>query len=485
MKLNLTGRFVLILLVVGLIPLLVLASFSLRATDKIKLESSNKLESGAKNTLEMIERNIFERYGDVQAFATHPLLRADDLATNPATNAKLVEAANTYIKLYGLYDLSIVTDATGKVIAVNTADAVGKPIDTAFLLGRDFSTASWFRDARDGKFIKTDIVGGTVVEDVAQDPDAVKIYGKDCLTVSLSAPITNAKGEFIGVWRNLADFGLIVEAIIQSNWKSFDEAGYHTTEYYLLDKSGLLLAHYHPSDFPDKAIRHDFSELLKRNFADILPSAKAAILPNAAGHGRERDIENDHWNLTGYAKTQGALGYPGLGWALVVQCEEREMNAGAIAADRATYATVGISALLLIVVAIVVARSITRPIQACVSAMDLLAQGDLTSQVTVTRSDELGTLGRSINACIGNLRKLVGSLTESATALTESAHTLNDTAHTQAAAAEETTVQANTVASAGEELSISAKTMATDFQTLTSLLQRFNKAAANAHNFAN
>ena len=466
---NLTRRFVLILVTVGLIPLFVQALISLQSTAKIAAGSAGNLEQGARGTLETIERNVFERYGDVQAFATNHVLFVDDMEHNKGAKERLTDAINAYVRLYGCYSLSMVTDTTGKVIAVNTIDAAGKALDTAFLIGKDFSKASWFLDARDGKFLKSDVLSGTVVEDVVQDPDAVRVIGKDSLTFSCSAPITNPKGEFIGVWRNLADYSVIVEAIIKANWDNFAAKGLACAKFTLVDKKGTLISYYSPTDTGNMEFKRDFTKVLKQNVAESMESGKLALLlnPGASGNGRDFDKENHNWHLTGYAKSEGALGYPGLGWSLLIQAPEHEINAEVIAADRATYLTLGITLLVLIAVAIVVARSIARPIGECVAAMNRLAEGDLTTEVVVKRKDELGTLGKAINTSIGNLRQLMGSLTQSASDLESSARTLTDTAHTQAAAAEETTVQANTVAAAGEELSVNSKSMSASATQIT------------------
>ncbi len=120
-----------------------------------------------------------------------------------------------------------------------------------------------------------------------------------------------------------------------------------------------------------------------------------------------------------------------------------------------------------VVLTLFITRALTRPILRCVAEVEKLAQGDLTGSVGLQRGDELGTLAKAIDTCIGNLRQLMGSLTQSATDLQRSAHTLTDAAHTQAASAEETTVQASTVAAAGEELSINAKNMSASAAQIT------------------
>jgi methyl-accepting chemotaxis protein len=97
---NLTRRFILTLLSVGFTPLLILAFVSLNSADSMGDGLARKLRSGAETTLEIIERNLFERYGDVQAFCSNAVVRQFPLGT-PESTAALVPAINTYVRLYG------------------------------------------------------------------------------------------------------------------------------------------------------------------------------------------------------------------------------------------------------------------------------------------------------------------------------------------------------------------------------------------------
>jgi methyl-accepting chemotaxis protein len=457
MKLNLTPRFVLILLSVGLLPLLILAFVSLRSADSIGTGLSFKLRSGAETTLEIIERNLFERYGDVQAFCSNSVVRQYPLGT-PESTAVLVPAINIYVRLYGCYPLSLITDAQGKVVAVNTADATGKAIDTAFLLGKDFSQASWFTSTREGRFLKSDLLDGTVVEDVMQDADVAKATGNSMLTVSYSAPITDAAGKFIGVWHNYADFAL-VETMLQQRYEALNQEGLSTTEVTLINRKGLLLAEYDPSATGKSEFTRNPATVLKANLIQQGVESATGAITGKSGDVHEFNKAKKVNMVTGYAQSKGALGYAGLGWSMLIRVPEADLLAEVNSSKFKTYSLVGISAVLLLVVAFAVARSITKPIHACVTAMERLAQGDLTAQIDLKRTDELGTLGNSINASITTLRQLIGSLTQSITDLQRSAATLTDAAHTQASASEETTVQSNTVAAAGEQLSVNAKSM--------------------------
>ena len=64
---------------------------------------------------------------------------------------------------------------------------------------------------------------------------------------------------------------------------------------------------------------------------------------------------------------------------------------------------VGVALVLAIFVAVLVARSITRPLADTVRVSGLLAQGDLAARVTVNGKDEVAEVGRSINGFLDAL----------------------------------------------------------------------------------
>jgi len=115
----------------------------------------------------------------------------------------------------------------------------------------------------------------------------------------------------------------------------------------------------------------------------------------------------------------------------------------------------------------VVRRQVTQPLRKAVEATQAIAQGDLTRTMNNLGDDEIGELGAALNTTSSQLRAIVGELATNAQALNRSASVLADTAHTQAAAAEETTVQASTVAAAGEQLSSNSKAMSQSASQIT------------------
>ena len=233
MKINLSTRLVISMAIGGLIPVMALTIYGLNSANRIAEFSKKQLLAHADASIEIIERNLFERYGDVQAFASNPVAR-NFLSGEEKDSSSLTEAINTYVRLYGCYPISIIVDATGKVVAVNSLDALGKAIESNYLLGKDFSGADWFVNAKQGRFTASDTLTGTVVSQPARDLDVNKLLGIDFETIGFAAPITGKNGEFLGVWRNFADMAF-VENILHKPYKQMKESGITSTEISLLN----------------------------------------------------------------------------------------------------------------------------------------------------------------------------------------------------------------------------------------------------------
>jgi FMN phosphatase YigB (HAD superfamily) len=75
MKINLSTRLIISTAISGLIPLIALALYGLNSADKIAKNAQKELLSISEFAIESIERNLFERYGDVQAFALNSVLQ--------------------------------------------------------------------------------------------------------------------------------------------------------------------------------------------------------------------------------------------------------------------------------------------------------------------------------------------------------------------------------------------------------------------------
>src|SRR5438270_8545313 len=110
-------------LVLGLGPLSTVGLFAYDlANSSLSEAAGQRLEDVAFNASDKLDRNLFERYGDVQAFALSDPARSMD-PERVSTWMDTMMGAYTPI-----YKLMIVVDAHGRIIATNTVDLDGKPL---------------------------------------------------------------------------------------------------------------------------------------------------------------------------------------------------------------------------------------------------------------------------------------------------------------------------------------------------------------------
>ncbi|ABK43149.1 methyl-accepting chemotaxis sensory transducer [Magnetococcus marinus MC-1] len=145
---------------------------------------------------------------------------------------------------------------------------------------------------------------------------------------------------------------------------------------------------------------------------------------------------------------------------------------------RASVATLSIIALLVgIVLAVLIARSIVRPIQAGVQVVQRIASGDLSSRCATSRQDEVGQMLGALDGMVGKLREVVTDIEVAASQvslgsneLSVGAQVLSDGASQQAASIEETS-------SAMEEISSNIQQSAENAQETERIA---NKASQDA-----
>ncbi len=130
------------------------------------------------------------------------------------------------------------------------------------------------------------------------------------------------------------------------------------------------------------------------------------------------------------------------------------------------------SAAAAVILLVLVSRSITRPIASAVELADAMATGDLSGSVDIRSRDETRQLGDALNRMSTDLRELVvrvqesaGRLADSGADLSETALQLAEGATSQAATLEETSASV-------EELSASVAQVADHAQAQTEALER-------------
>ena len=250
--------------------------------------------------IDKIDRNLFERYGDVQAFAVSDPARSGD---PERIKAFMNEMMGTYAPIY---DVMLVTDLKGKVIAANTLDKNGKPLDTQSLIGKDYSGEAWFQAA-----IKDEIKPGTsLVEDPHDDADVGAVFKTSGRVMNFTAPIRNKDtGAVIGVWSNRMSWADVVEALLKEESAKVKSDRIAEVFTYIVSADGVYLSH------PDGAAKELKSNMA--GFADLKTSAGSAGV-------WMREFKDTVKTFTGELLEVGNVSkgysiYPGKGWYAIMQ----------------------------------------------------------------------------------------------------------------------------------------------------------------------
>ena len=428
---GLTAKLMTAFLVLGILPLGIMAVFSFRSTAKLNDSVSSSYRDASQTTIDTIDRNLFERYGDVQAFGLNQALAAvDDWYKIGADNNPVVAAMNGYVKLYGFYPLTLAVDLEGRVIAVNDRDAAGKPINTADLYQKNFKDAPWFKETLAGNFLKSATLDGTRVEDVSFNEDVAKVTGTDGLSLAFSAPIFDVTGKVVGVWLNRASFSF-VEEIISANYLEFKRRGMVSAEFQILDRAGNILIDYDPRDSGNIAITHNRAVLLKEN--PVAAGNEVAVLANKGEAGFMEHYDADHkaWHVVYYSSSKGALGFPGLKWSMLISIHREEAQADLVSAQTTAYWVIGLSLAALAGASYWLGRSLSMPIFA---ALESIRQGgESVAATSVQISAASNTLAEGSTEQAASLEETAASIEEmSSMARGNAGHTQ----HARTAAAE-------------------------------------------------
>ena len=326
--LGITGKMVGLLLVFGLVPTAIVAVMGLQGTQAIEQAAGERFEVESEGIGDRIDRSLFERYGDVQAFASNRILQEKYswYVQDPKDN-EIIRTMNDYVKAYGIYYLMIFVDLEGDVIATNSIDAQGNDLDTKSLYKKNFKNSPWFQAVSQNQFTTkmpftapgNDVSTGTFVEDVMVDQDVLTAYpGDSGLTLGFSAPVYQ-NGVAIGYWTNRAKFSL-VEEVVASVYPALKRTGFTGAEITVLNERGQVILDFDPSTTGTETVPHDLQNvLLKLNLAEMGVEAAQKAIAGKKGHMVSLHARKQIHQMAGYAHLKGALGFPGMNWSVLVR----------------------------------------------------------------------------------------------------------------------------------------------------------------------
>ena len=438
-RLGIRAKLVLLLVLVGPVPMATASFLSYQtAAGDLAEKAGMEQQEVAFNAIDKLDRNLFERYGDVQAFA----------GSDPAKSmepGRIRSWMDTMMGIYTpIYKLMVVADTRGRIVAANRVTLDGKPLDTTSLIGKDVSGEAWFKTAAGGRLEAAQ----TLVEDLHEDALMRAVYGggRDSLAMNFTYPIKNDAGKIVGVWSNRFNWD-VAESILGDVLARAKASGGVTQRFFLLNRAGTVLHSFKPD------------ETLKKSHADK-PVVRLARAPKADGHfsGEAVDGSGDA-RIFGYHKSSGYSVYPGVGWSVVSSRLRSDALASASSLAKRSVIVALIATALLLLIAVRFSGAIKRGLEAILvrirqvseedvvaleNALGEMAGGNLTVTVTPVTppideigSDEIGQVAHAVNGICASTASSMHAYNRTAEQLRALVGDVNGNAAAVAAASEQ------------------------------------------------
>ncbi len=194
----------------------------------------------AQSVGEQIGAQFFERYGDIQVLARTVGLFLD----TPESKSHLVDLLNNVAQLYRIYDLMMIVDTHGRIIAVNSQDAMGGKLTKTMFSSMDIAHSDWFTKPMAGVFTEDrgrNLQGAYFyVQD--SDPEVIKVY-KDNSPRALFSALIQRKGKTAGVVVSHSHLDWLTLEV-QEQYRKFVKLGLGSSAIRVVDASGRVLAAY-------------------------------------------------------------------------------------------------------------------------------------------------------------------------------------------------------------------------------------------------
>lgn len=420
---SVTAKLVTLFAIFGIVPMAAIGMIAFQAATDMKGKVGLRFQDTALMISDKIDRSLFERYGDVQVFTYNDVVtRLSNWGDESDTNAISLNM-NKYVQAYGIYYLTMMVNTNGDLVAVNYKDAAGNPIDTSSLWKKNYRETPWFKALEAEQYTTkmpftapgNDVSTGTFIEDVHIDPDVKAAYPEDdALTIGFSAPVYDGDGQLLGFWTNRAKFSL-VEEIFQQTYQELKAAGYPSAELTLLGDKGQVLVDYDPTRQGTEDITHDFENVLfKLNLAEKGVETAQRAVAGETGNLTALHARKQIQQAGGYTHLDGALGYPGMNWSVLVRIPETEAAAEALAIQQKVLVTALVCLGLLLPIGWYAGRKGAKQVQVIKDAAEKMSAGDYAARTMVQSQDEIGQLGEAFNTMASQIQENIEKEQENA-----------------------------------------------------------------------
>ena len=313
---KITGSMVLMLISMGFINGVQFQN----VISEIKDQDKESIEINTTAFVDSISAQFYERYGDVQAFGFNPILHGNDTQAM----SKLLDQ---YAAAYGIYDVILVADLHGKVIATNVHSPVGKTLSFKNLENPNLGSQEWFQKVSKGEFTQDSEkeLSGTLITAPKFESWITKLYGEQRYTNVFASLMNDENGKPFRVVVNYANFKWLEGELTNLSQSSARiDHKFKNMKTYLLDHDGVVIAQYSSGEKEDKNIQRDEMVLGKLNL--VTNGNPAAISLQKSEVGVIQGIGNKSENWYGFKKINGKKFSEELGWSVVTEIPSEDIT---------------------------------------------------------------------------------------------------------------------------------------------------------------
>ncbi|WP_062202011.1 methyl-accepting chemotaxis protein [Demequina salsinemoris] len=157
-----------------------------------------------------------------------------------------------------------------------------------------------------------------------------------------------------------------------------------------------------------------------------------------------------------------------------------ETDAAATTAMIVQAVVTGAALVLAALIAIVLVQSIVRPVRTCVTALESMADGDLTTETGINTRDELGQMSRALDTAQASIRATLNGVDRNATQLALAAEDLANASDEVAQESTHASEQAGLVAAASDQVSLNVQTVASGAEQMDASIREISQNANEA-----
>jgi methyl-accepting chemotaxis protein len=325
--------------------------------------------------------------------------------------------------------------------------------------------------------------------------------------------VKDASGQVIGAWVNFADFGLVEEIVGQSH-AGMAALGQTQAEITVLDPEGRVIVDYDPSGLGWSKYQRNWDVIGKLDLAEMGVEAAAAAVSGESGSMDSLHARKQVLQAAGYAHTDGAYDYPGLGWSVLVRIPHEQAYETVRDVKRMMLIAIAACVVIIMAAGLFAGTSAARPIRKLTEAMFRLAEGDKSVEIPATeRKDEIGEMAKTVEVFKENALEMARMLEAQAEkdrqaeeekrramleladsfevsvktvvdAVSATAVQMQQRAQAMSATAEQTKMQASAVSSASEEAASNVQTVASATEELTASIGEIGQQVAKSSTIA-